>query len=292
MIVCSRVFKFMMFLIEVINKTSKDRVYQVYPHWHNEVEILYVTSGSSRQQIGNINIDMQKNDILIISSGQIHSCRSEDGLNYDCKVFMFDIGQLLPAIVSTSEKSLLSSLVDNTFYFSFNNTCEAIMNNLLDCLKAIYNEYNNRSYLYEWIIRAKLFEFLTIVLRNRNRFMGEENYNNREFESLSDIKKTLKYIEEHFMDEITLSEAARSSNLSVSRFCRQFKAITGLTFNEYLNLYRVDQARKMLSTRKSMTEIAMECGFGSLNSFLRNFKRYTNSTPSEYKKEYIVLSQL
>ena len=58
-----------------------------------------------------------------------------------------------------------------------------------------------------------------------------------------------------------------------------------MPFNKYVNLLRINKSKKMLeTTAKSVTEIALECGYSSLRSFNRTFLAQEKITPTEYKK--------
>ncbi|MBQ6614418.1 MAG: AraC family transcriptional regulator, partial [Clostridia bacterium] len=56
------------------------------------------------------------------------------------------------------------------------------------------------------------------------------------------------------------------------------------TFTKFITLMRIEDAKKMLRGNKSITDIAFDCGFGSMRSFNHIFKAETSITPSEYRK--------
>ena len=62
--------------------------------------------------------------------------------------------------------------------------------------------------------------------------------------------------------------------------------LTGIHFRQLLNFYRIDRAKKLLTESPSANigAIAMECGFGALNTFNREFKRIVGMTPREYRR--------
>lgn len=58
-----------------------------------------------------------------------------------------------------------------------------------------------------------------------------------------------------------------------------------ITFTEYLNNYRISQACYLLkNSNQSIGEIAINCGYNSLRTFHRNFRKITEMTPNEYRK--------
>jgi AraC-like DNA-binding protein len=67
---------------------------------------------------------------------------------------------------------------------------------------------------------------------------------------------------------------------------RYIKKRTGLTFTDYLTGVRIGKAEELLrKTKKTVTEIVYETGFGSVQTFNRVFKKKKNLTPSEYRSD-------
>lgn len=97
------------------------------------------------------------------------------------------------------------------------------------------------------------------------------------------------FVEDHFQRAISLDEIAEWSNLSKEAFCRYFKTKTQLTFLEYLNQYRVSQAKKLLMHDVSIAEVAEQSGFDSLSYFNRVFKKIVGENPSKYRSKFTYL---
>ena len=88
------------------------------------------------------------------------------------------------------------------------------------------------------------------------------------------------YINEHYADPISAAECAAMAYMSYSYFSRCFYRITGKSFKEYLNVTRINRAEKaILSTDKSVTEIAGDCGFNSVSYFISTYKKIKGVTP-------------
>jgi len=67
-------------------------------------------------------------------------------------------------------------------------------------------------------------------------------------------------------------------------FSRAFKKATGTTYQEYLTGRRVEEARKLLKeSSRTVTEIANAVGYSDINNLIRNFKKHTGFTPSEFR---------
>lgn len=101
------------------------------------------------------------------------------------------------------------------------------------------------------------------------------------------IARAQHYMEQHYMDNITVSMLAELGYVSPSCFNRRFKKEVGITPIEYLIQIRIERA-KILLRRKSIpvTEIAMRCGFSSNAYFSSCFQSRLGISPSEYREKY------
>ena len=113
----------------------------------------------------------------------------------------------------------------------------------------------------------------------------ENQYTKKDQERL---KRLYRFIDENFQRKIDIEEAASLSYYTVPAFCRYFKKMTRLTFTEFLNHYRINQAKKGLLLDKNVTETCFECGFESLSYFNRTFKKITGENPLSFKKRYLI----
>ena len=98
------------------------------------------------------------------------------------------------------------------------------------------------------------------------------------------VRKGLKFIEQHYHEEIGLEDASRHIGCHYVYLSRCFSQNTGFSFSTYLNRYRIARSLYLLRySRDTVTEIAYRCGFGSLRNYNRVFKTYMNQSPSEYR---------
>lgn len=102
---------------------------------------------------------------------------------------------------------------------------------------------------------------------------------------LQDIKKILE--EDYDNDEFTVEELSVKVNMSYIQFYRKFKAVTGITANEYLRMYRLEKASHLLSNDENITvrEVMYNVGFNSQSYFTKAFKKEYGLTPAEFKKK-------
>jgi len=73
--------------------------------------------------------------------------------------------------------------------------------------------------------------------------------------------------------------------MSSNYFSSYFRKVTGISFSEYVTRIRISRARELLrDTDKSVTEIAMECGFHNISNFYRLYKKHVGKPPRDEKK--------
>lgn len=118
---------------------------------------------------------------------------------------------------------------------------------------------------------------LIVSTHNNLMFMEKVNAPDR-------IELIRKYVEENYRKAITLGETARKFYLSAGRFSHFFKREVGISFMNYVNLYRVMKAEEMLKeTELPVSEIAFLNGFGSISQFNRVFRSATGRKPRDVR---------
>jgi AraC-like DNA-binding protein len=108
-------------------------------------------------------------------------------------------------------------------------------------------------------------------------------YNQKEQQRL---RRVYQFVDEHYAHKIDIANVAEEVSLTPSAFCRYFKRMTHLTFTQFLNQYRVNQARTLLLLDQTVSEAAWACGFESLSYFNKIFRRVTGENPLQFKKRH------
>ncbi len=99
------------------------------------------------------------------------------------------------------------------------------------------------------------------------------------------IQRCVDFIQEHYMQRLSLDEIAQMSYLSKYYFAHAFKQYMGITPYEYLTSVRLSHAKSLLiSSTASVEEIGYRTGFGGAKNFIRQFRQSTGTTPGEYRK--------
>lgn len=99
------------------------------------------------------------------------------------------------------------------------------------------------------------------------------------------LRKAERYIRDHYTRKIGIAEVAAAAGLSPAYFSTIFKDEMGESFSDYLGRLRTEQAARLLvSTERSLADIAGECGFEDQSWFSKTFKRYMGSSPGRYRE--------
>ena len=102
------------------------------------------------------------------------------------------------------------------------------------------------------------------------------------------ILESVKYIDENYSQPITLDLLSKLAGFSPSYFSKKFRQTVGTGMKEYLTYVRLTHAiTELMSTDHSITEIAINSGFGDSNYFKDAFKKMYNVSPREYRRSML-----
>ena len=261
-----------------INKVSDN----YSPHWHTAVEIIMPINNFYTVVIGRTTYLLQEGDILVIPPGELHELLApKEGLR---RVLLFDY-------------SLISSLKGITNIFTVLNQPRLITRRnapeTLEELTKLYDEitleYTSNYTLKEAAIYSLIIKMFVIMGR---KYMNTEHIFpdvklNKQKEYIEKFNLIFDYINDNYMEEISLDTIADVAGFSKFHFSRLFKQFTDMSFYDYLNQRRVKEAEKLLlNPNLSITEVAMRSGFSSISTFNRVFKNFKECTPTEFKNLY------
>src|ERR1700730_2816717 len=97
--------------------------------------------------------------------------------------------------------------------------------------------------------------------------------------------RAIEYIDANLGSRLRVHEIAKFVGLSASHFSRAFKVSRGLSPVAYISLMRVDRAKCMIrATRKTLCQIAGDCGFADQSHLSRSFRRWVGATPAAWRR--------
>ncbi|MDD2534343.1 MAG: AraC family transcriptional regulator [Eubacteriales bacterium] len=257
-------------------------------HWHNYLEISYVKQGIGRYYIGNTVYDIAPGDIIVINNIEPHYMEVLPPEPMIQPVVMFD-----PRLVSSGASRLSADEQSLEPFFArgsnFSNKIKCntdIGKNIFTLLTEIEMEYRQKNYGYELMIKSKLLNIFTYLIRNyqdEGKSTGSQAQKNRRLDQLQIV---FEYIDKQFAENITLDALASLVFMTPSYFCTFFKNSTGFTPTQFIHKVRISKSIEMLKKSSfGIFEIAYACGFNNLANFNRTFKRTTGQTPSAIRSQ-------
>lgn len=249
-----------------------------YWHFHPEFELTFIEAPQGTRRVGNHVGQFEGSDLVFIGSNIPH-LNFDYGIRTEYKKVVLQIKEdfFKNDFVTTPELDSIYQLFENSKkVICFNGTTKELVGKRL---KEIHHLLN----FEQFIEVLSLFQML--ATSNEKTFLHElpfdDFYNNKEQNRL---KIVYAFIENNFQRNITIDEMGQLTHLSKAAFCRYFKKMTRLTFTEFLNQFRIEQAKRLLKEDKNVTETCYECGFESLSYFNRIFKKVVGQNPIQFKK--------
>lgn len=241
-------------------------------HWHNEMELIYAREGVSAITVNDDTFSLAPGDLVVCSSGDIHYSDSADPKNA-LEFLVFDPGLLDPQYREVTGPQChipAKTLAD----LGLGGPLDAIFVRLSE-------ELERRQPYYQEVATACLREFWYLLKRGLPSCAQRQNRRNSLMESFHQL---LRYLDEHYADQLSLEFAAARLGYSPSHFSKAFKKLTGINFVTYVSMIRVEQACALLKkSDKRTVDISQICGFNNLRTFNRTFKEITGYTPTQFK---------
>lgn len=265
-------------------------------HWHDEVEILYFSGGEFRLEINMESFPIRSESFWFINPGELHSIITEtsdshweDAVVFSPAILSFDSHDeaqihlvkpiqneklLFPRCIAPAHPAFLP--LRNAFWNIMRAFGQMGEDSAADS-SLVTNDLTSQLY-----IKSALLYILATLSAHKLFTPVEKNFNKR----VETVKTALTYMKENYREKIYISDLAGRVNLNEQYFCRLFKKAIGCSPIEYLNEYRVRQARQLLEkTDLQVMEVCLECGYNNLGNFLREFRKYTGTTPLQYRKQ-------
>jgi AraC-like DNA-binding protein len=250
-----------------------------YWHFHPEFELTFIVAPNGTRRVGNHVGDFEGSDLVFIGSNIPH-LNFDYGIKTEYEKVVLQIKEdfFKNDFITTPELASIYQLFENSKkVICFHGTVKDKIGKRLQKIHLL-------SHFEQFIEVLSLFQILAssheMIFLHDKPF--ENLYNNKEQLRL---KVVYKFIEENYQRAVSIEEISYLTHLSKAAFCRYFKKMTRLTFTEFLNQYRIEQAKRLLKSDKNVTETCYECGFESLSYFNRIFKKVVGQNPIQFKKK-------
>ena len=247
-------------------------------HYHPEYELVYVEAVTGIRHVGQHISSYTESDLVLIGSNVPH-------LNFDYGVkteyhqivvqlkenFMGD------AFRETPEFSRIQQLFEKAYLgLSFYGKTKKIVAEKMTAMQQLphFDQLLNLLEIFEILASSKEVTELNDKDTTIKLF----------FDDKIRMGAVYKYIHAKYDKNPDVNDVAASVHLSTSAFCRYFKKQTRMTFTDFVNQYRITQAKTLLLKGSSVTEVCYEVGFQSLSYFNKLFQKLTGENPSAFKR--------
>lgn len=253
-------------------------------HFHPEFELVLVLKSTGRRMVGDHIGYFNDDDLVFMGSGIPHVwindpefINGEAGYQADAIVIHFMDSFLGEKFLSIPEMENFKNILRlSSRGLAYHGETRARINTLM-------KDMVNMSGLMRLSALFEIFDLL--ATSTEYELLASPGYTQVELKASDRFGKVTEYIMRNFDKEITLPEVASIANMAVTTFCNFFKDHFRVTFVEYLNTVRIGYACKLLADDDyNIVEIAYESGFKNLANFNRQFKRFKNMTPTEFRK--------
>ncbi len=252
-------------------------------HWHPYVEVLFSLCDGNRATISFIPYQLNKNDIAVIYSGELHAVQSvkEDS----CLIIQFPIALL--AVMGELNKILPRLSGFNCIRYDENDP-ETVQ--MARCAEEIMRHHFQGGPFGEVLVYADLLNLFALI-GSRCVRSGDEtpvSGGGTDRANLELMTEACLYIAENCMTPLSLNDVAARVGVSRSHFAHLFKDYTNMTFVDFLTMERVKLAETFfMNPQLRITDIAFESGFSSISSFNRAFKKIKGCSPTEFRSTMI-----
>lgn len=248
-------------------------------HWHRDFEFAYITKGAMRENINGEVLTLKAGDLLFINSESMHfgfwnePCECE----FLCMV-------LHPSLIAGSgakterEKLCADHSLSHKLFLSGGLSHRE--------LKEAY------LYLHSIVQRREIggFEFMSAVYRLFSLLFAElddkERVSPSERRQIEIMHRITGYIQKNYQSKLSLEDIAASGLVCRSTCGSLFKRFLGKTPIEYLTEYRIFKSLELLrGSDMTVTEIAIQCGFGGASYFTEKFVGIMGFTPTDFRKQ-------
>ena len=258
-------------------KTKWDK-YEIIPHSHTRMEIMYVIEGHCAIGVQEKTITLNAFNYILLDSNVPHSLH----INESCAILNIEIEFQQRNFAGTDLSDLAAQ---SSFLHRLADACAPFF-----VLKDSGSIFRTLLSLYEELDFDKPAAPGTLLLLNYLLLCLGKAVNDTAQVSHSDydyVERACNYIKDHIEEKIKIGDISEYVHINSAYLQRLFKKINGQTIVNYINEQRILLAQKLLEqTDRDIAELALALGFSSQQYFSYLFKRCAGMSPRRYRKEH------
>ena len=247
-----------------------------HEHFHLTCEMVFVNAGKAEFLIDGRRYLAEKNSIVFISSYERHEIRiiEQPYHRYFAMVQAAELERALPSSpLPGIFKNRPAGFAHCVSLAAFGDEPERLF-------AALCREADSGAPYAGQMVRSLLEQILILVAR-----ACPQNFAARESSRSGRVRESQQYIEEHFTEELRISELAERFFVNHCYLTHIFKEQVGYSPKQYILLNRLSYAKELLETTGlQVSQIAYQCGFGDTNNFIRSFREWFGMAPNQYRQ--------
>lgn len=256
-----------------------------YPHWHNEIELLYIVDGSGVICLDLTFHNFNSGDLILIPKGTLHYMSETITNNISYNAIVFDLSILQNSTLDFCQVNFINPLYNNELQVkNLITKSDSGYDDILHYFKILTEIYEKKDFAFQLELKGTFLLMFHKLLKKDYIKKTDCNTPNEKIK-VEKIKEVITYIQENYKKSISIKELSEIAKYSDYHFVRFFKSQTGKTCTEFINSFRIQKSIEfLLNTNLPITEIAYEVGFGDVSYFIKTFKKLIGTSPSIYRK--------
>lgn len=260
-------------------------------HTHSYYELVCVKGGVAELRLAsNERLKMNDGDIAIVAPEVAHTMHypAQTVEKISQYLIKFSPQFLYPLYPLNSDIQYLLQPLQLTSPYLIVRNGSPEYGELHSLVMQVIDLYGKRKDKCEIPLRAYFLLIYDYFIRNimsdanRSPIQTETEKTNADM-----IGFVIDYIDKHFGEAVSMQQLAKRCNVNYSYFSVLFQKYTNQSFRDYLIHIRIEKAQEMLlHTSKSVTAVAIDCGFDNISHFIKKFRELTGMTPKVFRKNY------
>lgn len=255
-------------------------------HYHPEIELTLILSGSMYYQINDKTYLLSAGDGIFCNSNALHTGRETES-GEDCRYLSvtFSARMLRGFTGSRIQQQYIDPILSSTALSSvFLSPQLGWQQEILEALESILQLDTQKEDGYEIRLLILLLQIWSSLYHNA--YVREEVPSASAVREIERLRRIMDYIHAHYAEHITLDDIAAQINICRSECCRFFKRRMKISLFDYLLDYRIRQSLSLLSdTALSITEISEKTGFSTPAYYAKVFRERIHMSPGTYRKQ-------